>query len=354
MRARHLFETSLGSPLFNARRLLAPVYIGLVLALVMLAAAPAGAAPGAHVVLDVDLKVVSRDALAILAGDIDRKLDLHHIEYVQDGADGAKLSLTVMRADRTAEAQRIVAGIFAKDATPRFVLTQPAPQRFVLTLADDYRRTSEDRLIAQSLAVMRRRVAVLGAARVERLGTDRMQVEIPGYVDLTALRQHLLATGPALTFRRVDEESARADLGPGQLPQGVTMLPYADDLAGAEAPRPLPVYDVVAMSGERIANAAFSFDDRIGIPVVELRFDPQGARQFAEFTRANFMNRIALVLDDRIVSAPVIYEPILGGTCVISGTFTAEQGADLVARLQAASSAPPFHIVEANIVDMEK
>ena len=131
--------------------------------------------------------------------------------------------------------------------------------------------------------------------------------------------------------------------GAGHVP-GTTLLPQE---AGRER---LRVSQRVIIEGERLVDANASFDQRTGEPIVQFRFDSQGGKRFADVTRANVGKPFAIVLDGRVLSAPVIREPITGGAGQISGQFTAEGARDLAVLLRAGALPAPMQVIEERTV----
>jgi SecD/SecF fusion protein len=110
-----------------------------------------------------------------------------------------------------------------------------------------------------------------------------------------------------------------------------------------------PVEERIAVSGDRLTDAGASFD-QTNQPVVTFRFDNLGARQFGDITRANVGKPFAIVLDNKVLSAPVIREPIIGGSGQISGGFTVQQTSDLAALLRAGALPAPLTVIEERTV----
>src|SRR5262249_28932110 len=106
----------------------------------------------------------------------------------------------------------------------------------------------------------------------------------------------------------------------------------------------------IALSGDRLTDARSGFDPRTGEPVVTFRFDNAGAKRFADITRANVGKPFAIVLDNQVLSAPVIHEPIIGGSGQIFGNFTVQQTSDLAALLRAGALPAPLTVVEQRTV----
>ncbi|WP_067335239.1 protein translocase subunit SecD [Stappia indica] len=194
--------------------------------------------------------------------------------------------------------------------------------------------------IDQSLEIVRQRVDQVGVAEptIQRVGADRILVQLPGLNDPTRLRE-LLGSTAQMSFHMV------ADVVPGaRLPAGVSLLP--EEKTG----RTIAVEDRVALGGDHLTDARAGFDQRTNEPIVSFRFDTSGARQFARITSQNVGKPFAIVLDGKVLSAPVIREPITGGTGQISGSFTVEDTVVLSALLRAGALPVPLVVIEERTV----
>ena len=195
--------------------------------------------------------------------------------------------------------------------------------------------------VEQSLEVIRRRVDQVGVAEplIQRVGGDRILVQLPGLQDPTRLRQ-LLGSTAQMSFHMLADG---VDVN-GTPPRGVSILPGANDS------NRYPVEDRVEISGDRLADAKAGFDQRTNEPIVSFTFDSTGARQFADITRTNVGRPFAIVLDGKVLTAPVIREPIIGGSGQISGNFTPEEATVLSALLRSGALPAPLTIIEERTV----
>src|SRR5690606_28235123 len=189
---------------------------------------------------------------------------------------------------------------------------------------------------AQSLEVVRRRVDEVGVAEptVLRAGDDRIVVQLPGLQDPTRLRQ-LLGSTAQLNFHMVVDGGVERP--------GTRVLPSED---GAT----FTVENRIAVSGERLVDAHAAFDPRTGEPIISFRFDSAGAKRFGDITSANVGKPFAIVLDGKVLSAPVIREPILAGTGQISGNFTVAESATLSALLRSGALPAPLTVIDQRAV----
>ena len=198
----------------------------------------------------------------------------------------------------------------------------------------------------QSLEIVRRRVDETGVVEptIMRQGTDRLLIQLPGVQDPGRIKA-LLGTTAKMSFHLLDESGARAQRG-ARLPAGVELLPSAE--RGSNE-----LYAVrrrAMLEGDRLVHAAATFDQQTSEAVVTFRFDSQGARRFADITRANVGKPFAIVLDGKVLSAPVIREPITGGSGQISGSFTVQTAHDLAMMLRAGALPAPLKIIEERTV----
>ncbi len=172
---------------------------------------------------------------------------------------------------------------------------------------------------------------------IQRVGADRILVQLPGVQDPARIRE-LLGSTAKMSFHMLADNAAE-----GLLPPGVTLL--KDDEG-----RSYPVDDRVELAGDRLTDARVGFDPTTNEPLVTFRFDTAGAARFAEITRANVGKPFAIVLDDKVLSAPVIREPITAGSGQISGSFSVESANDLAALLRAGALPAKLTVIEERTV----
>jgi SecD/SecF fusion protein len=215
-----------------------------------------------------------------------------------------------------------------------------------LTLTDagiDYRVSSA---LTQSMEVVRRRVDELGTTEplIQRQGDDRIIVQVPGLTDPQRLKALLNQTAK-LSFHMVDTTMPVTEAINTRPPAQSEVLYSADDPAV-----PYLIERRALISGENLVDAQAAFDQRTNEPVVSFRFDSRGAQRFAQATQENVGNPFAIVLDQQVISAPVIREPILGGSGQISGNFSVEGANDLAVLLRAGALPATLTVVEERTV----
>src|SRR5215468_740358 len=216
----------------------------------------------------------------------------------------------------------------------RITVTQPA-------MLERMRKTIE-----QSIQIVERRVNELGTVEpiIQRQGTDRILVQVPGLQDPTRLKE-LLGKTAKMEFRMVDTSVSPDQAQQGRVPPDSELLQSA-----TKAEAPVVVKKQVLVSGGDLTDAQPGFDQRSGEPIVSFKFNTAGSRKFAQATTENVGLPFAIVLDNKVISAPVIREPITGGQGQISGSFTVQSANDLAILLRAGALPAPLTVVEERTV----
>jgi protein-export membrane protein SecD len=202
--------------------------------------------------------------------------------------------------------------------------------------------------VEQSIEIVRRRIDQFGTQEptIQREGEDRILVQLPGVKEPERVKK-LIGETAKMTFRLVDVSVSPLAARAGQLPPGDELLPSAED-PNKGAPREYVVQKRVMVSGETLVDAQPSYRD--GLPVVTFKFDSIGAKRFGDATRDNVNKPFAIVLDNKVISAPNIREPILGGSGEISGNFTTQSAQDLALLLRAGALPAPLTVLEERTV----
>jgi preprotein translocase subunit SecD len=200
-------------------------------------------------------------------------------------------------------------------------------------------------VLERSREIIAGRARDLGVAQaaVARDGADRLRIILPGITDASRLVA-MLGSRARLELRLIDSSmSAEQALE--------TTVPLGDDvLYGMKDKTPYLVDRKVAMSGADIVEASATVVGARDEPAVSVRFDAPGTRAFAEVTRANVGRVFAIVLDDAVISAPMIREPILGGSGLINGKFTMQEANDLAILLRSGALPLRLDMVEQQAV----
>ncbi len=213
-------------------------------------------------------------------------------------------------------------------------------------LSEAHLRELSRQAAQQSIEVIRRRIDPTGTSEVSiaRQGDDRVVVQAPGVADPELLKERIGQTA-LMTFHMVREISPEEAQG-GAIPPGTMVVqPYPDSGGTQEIVERRPRF-----TGERLTRANPSTDPQTNEFVLSFALDSEGTRLFCRITRENTGNRFAILLDNQVLTAPRINEPICGGTGQISGNFTAESANNLAVMLRAGALPAPLSVIEERTV----
>ncbi len=301
---------------------------------------------GAHVLLEVDAVEVAHTQVEALRDDVRRTLREGNVRIT--GGVGMQARGVQVRVPEAADRDKILPKLQALAAPIGSSLTGAVRSFTVqggddgliqLQLTDAGIQDRVRRAVDQSIEVLRRRVDALGTTEpnIQRVGDDRILVEVPGLQDTQRLKD-ILGTTAKLEFRFV--------ANPGASPGDIDTLPNYDP----KDPGTTPVEKQVIVQGEDLTDAQAGFNRESGQPVVNFRFNLRGGQSFGQATAENIGRRFAIVLDNKVVSAPVIRGAIPGGQGEISGGFTVAQANDLAVLLRAGALPAKLSIVEERTV----
>jgi preprotein translocase subunit SecD len=218
--------------------------------------------------------------------------------------------------------------------------------RYQLAMTSEYREELHKMTIDQVLKVIRNRINEFGVTEpdIRRLQDNRLQVQLPGLED-AGRAVDLIQKTAHLEFQLVDDEADVNKAEQGVVPPGAELaFLQKRQPDGSYSKQPIVLKKNVLLSGEHITDAQVAFD-QFNQPYVALSFDRQGSRIFERVTGENVHERLAIVLDDTVYSAPTIQEKISGGRASITGQFSMEEAHDLAIALRAGSLPAPVDIL---------
>ena len=309
---------------------------------------------GSYLLLEVDVQPVFAERLESMVGDVRAGLRAARIGYRGLGVQGDAVSLTLtdpaQRDQALAEIDKLNPTTLGGTGRVRDFDVADEGGRIVMRLTEAKLFDLRQSAINQSLEVVRRRIDEIGTreASIQRQGSDRILVQVPGERDPENIKR-LLGRTARLTFHMVDLNASVQEALQGRVPPGSMLLESAERDGGSSSH--YVVKRQVDLSGENLTDAQPSFQDNQ--PVVSFRLDNAGARKFGKITQENVGKPFAIVLDDKVISAPNIREPILGGSGIISGSFSVETANELSALLRAGALPAPLNVIEERSVGAE-
>ncbi len=292
---------------------------------------------GSHLVLEFDAAGLVKERLQGLAGDAKAELRRAKSPVAPIRRDKAASTSTIKEGADRGAAQNLLRKLampIGGSGAVDIAITTPSATEIQLALTEDGLRDRINAASEQSLEIVRRRIDQMGVAEpsIQRMGSERILVQLPGVQDPTRVKV-LLGSTAKLSFHMLAAGGADTKTLPGS----------------GKGER-YTIQEHIAMAGDRLSDARAGFDERTGQPIITFKLDRAGARQFADITRANMGRPFAIVLDGKVLSAPVINEPIVGGAGQISGHFTADEAADLAALLLAGALPAPMTVIEERTV----
>ena len=312
---------------------------------------------GAHLLYQLDEKEMNEDWLGNIRADVRETLRRARIGYSDLAQDLAKRSVSVKIRDAAdmdkaeSELRKLAApvgsDVFGGLSGNDIDVAREGDNRITLTVTDAglaHRMTSA---IQASIETIRRRVDAFGTTEpsIQREGGSRVLVQVPGISDVERLKTLIGETGK-LEFKLVDPAVDPAQAAASK------QVPAGDELVYSNDTPPIPnvLKSQTLVSGQNLVDSQPGFDSNTGEPVVTFRFDAAGAKRFGKVTQENVGLPFAIVLDGKVISAPVIREPILGGTGQISGNFTVQRANDLAVLLRSGALPAKLTVIEERTV----
>ena len=308
---------------------------------------------GSYLLLEVDSNYVKKEKLDQIRDDVRRTLRDAKIGYTGLAVRNDSVEVRISKdtdapnaLTKLRELSQPLGGLLGSSGQRSLEVSDAGGGVIRLTvpqaaITDRIRQTIE-----QSIQIVERRVNELGTVEplIQRQGTDRILVQVPGLQDPTQLKT-ILGKTAKMEFRMVD-----TTVSPDQAQQG-KVPPDSEVLMSSTAPKvPYVIKKQILVSGGDLTDAQPGFDQRSGEPIVSFRFNTSGSRKFAQATSENVGQPFAIVLDNEVISAPVIREPITGGAGQISGSFTVQAANDLAILLRAGALPAPLTIIEERTV----
>ncbi|MEW5962769.1 MAG: protein translocase subunit SecD [Pseudomonadota bacterium] len=308
---------------------------------------------GAHLLLQMDSAELRKDWLETIRDDARKQLRDAKIGFTGLGVAGNGVQVKLLKPE---EGDKALAELKK--------LIQPIGNAILGTSGNDIEVTKVDdtTLLLQpteqgiqqrtsnasgaAIETVRRRIDAMGTTEpnIVRQGLDRILVQVPGLSDTAQLKK-ILGDTAKLTFHDVHPQTSGEEARQTRVPFGYKIYPSAERDGFEYLLKETPV-----VHGDDLVDAQPAFDQRTNEPIISFRFNQSGARKFGAFTKDNVGRPFAIVLDDKVLSAPVIREPILGGSGQISGRFTVETANNLAIQLRSGALPTKLTIVEERTV----
>jgi protein-export membrane protein SecD len=309
---------------------------------------------GSHLLFEVDANSVKKSKLDQIRADVQRALRDSKIVYTgllvrPDSVEVRITKDTDLQAALTKlrDLSQPLGGLLGSNGQRSLDVSDAGGGLIRLTVPQAAISDRIRQVIEQSIQIVERRVNELGTVEplIQRQGLDRILVQVPGLQDPQRLIDVVGQTAQ-MDFRMVDPTVSPDQATGGRLPPDSELLP------STEPGKPsFVVKKQVLVSGGELTDAQPGFDQRSGEPIVSFRFNTSGSRKFAQATSENVGQPFAIVLDNKVISAPVIREPITGGSGQISGSFTVQAANDLSILLRAGALPAKLTVIEQDSIE---
>jgi preprotein translocase subunit SecD len=308
---------------------------------------------GAHLLAEVQVQDVYESRMEAMWPDIrdalrDERSTVGTVRRQESAPD--EIRVRISQPEGMARALEVVRGLARQVQTLTGVGATDIEARaegdtIVVQLSEAEKLASDDRTVRQSLEIIRRRIDEVGTREptIQRQGADRILIQVPGIGSAGELKE-IIGTTAQLTFNPVAGRGTDPDAVAGI---GEEIVPSIDESGVYYTIESAPV-----VTGEELVDAQPAFDQN-GRPAVNFRFNTSGARKFGDYTRDNIGAPFAIVLDDEVISAPVIQSHIPGGSGIITGNFTVEESTNLAVLLRAGALPAGLEFLEERTIGPE-
>ncbi len=306
-------------------------------------------AGGSHLLLEADTSALGQQRLEALEDTVRREMRSNQIEIGELSTANGQLSYVVRNPAQTGQA----ADLIRRQTQPSLMggssdwAVATEGNRVIIRPTDAGQAAAVDSAMEVAREVIDRRINALGTLEptIIRQGRTRIVVQVPGLQDPEQLK-NLIGRTARLEFKMVTQGVTQEQIEAGRAPVGSQILPL-------EGGGRIAVERRAIVTGDQVADAQQAFDPQDGQPVVTIRFDGAGGQRFARATQQNVGRPFAIILDNVALSAPVIQEPILGGTAQVRGSFTVESANQLAISLRSGRLPVELRVVEERTVGAE-
>ena len=302
---------------------------------------------GSHLLIEVDTNEIIKERIENLSFDLRKLFKKNSIKINNLKLSNGKITFNSSEIDSSISKEIEQLSISNSQGIMQIggqtnLIVKNNNGKIIVYFTEEFIKQSVTSAVNQSLEIVRRRIDELGTKEpsIQKQGSSRIIIQLPGLDDPERIKS-LLGKTAKLTFQLVDQSVSYDPNNPKKVPIGSEILESDEN--------PEFKYIIkkrIMVGGENLVDAQPGFDPQSNEPVVNFRFDRIGAKKFGKVTKDNVGKPFAIVLDDKVISAPVIRDAILGGSGQISGGFNAEEANDLSILLRAGALPAPLIILE--------
>ncbi|RED51045.1 protein translocase subunit SecD [Aestuariispira insulae] len=296
---------------------------------------------GAHLLYKVDVEGYIQKQLESAVDEARQILRKSRMPYQGLGISGEGISVTMKKPEQASEARTLLS-----DIDRRLQITTGETGLVTMVLTDQDRKAAIDEAIETSIEVIRQRIDPEGTKEpvIQRQGEDRILVQVPGAEDTEQVKIWI-GTTAQMNFRMIDAKNSLSEAMNGRVPPGSELLESYERREDGSPVQSYLVEKRIRVEGDHLTNAQASFDQN-NRPAVSFQFDAAGGAKFAKVTADNVGLPFAVVLDNRVITAPVIRSAIPGGSGIITGNFTLQETQNLSLLLRSGALPADMTVLE--------
>ncbi|MBW2175657.1 MAG: protein translocase subunit SecD [Deltaproteobacteria bacterium] len=308
---------------------------------------------GMHLILEVDTDKAVEDTIDRIAQELRTSLRKERVRVVGiDRVEKNRIAVRLQGEENIAQFNKLLDADF-EDLRIADTSEAEGIETIKLDLPDEETEHIKRLAAEQALETIRNRIDQFGVSEpdIRNQGKKRILIQLPGIKD-TKRAKELIGKTALLEFKLVDEAGDISAALKGSLPPGTQLLYQIkeDPATNRTVKTPYLVKKRALLTGAYLTDAKVQIDSQYNEPYVSIEFDKKGGRIFSQITEQNVKKRLAIVLDSKIYSAPVIQEKISGGSARITGNFSTDEAHDLAIVLRAGALPAPVEIIEERTV----
>ncbi len=308
---------------------------------------------GMHLVLEVENEKAIESTIERISNDLRGMLRSVHLSFGSiERTDGTKISVVLQGQENIDGFDKLL----DKEFRELRILSRSKDNdtlKVVMDLPEKETNNIKKMATAQALETIRNRIDQFGVSEpdIRMQGENRILIQLPGVTD-TQRAKELIGKTALLEFKLLDESHDAETAVTEGAPPGTEILYETRENRETKRviKKPYLVKKVALLTGAYLTNASVQIDSQYNEPYVSIDLDKKGATIFERITEENVKKRLAIVLDNKVYSAPVIQEKISGGHARITGSFTTEEARDLAIVLRAGALPAPVKILEERTV----
>ncbi len=292
---------------------------------------------GSHLLLEVKIDDVLKERMSTVEDSVRQVLRENKIRYQNLRAQDDSVTVKIDNLNARNQAMNLF-----KKMDNEMDVVETADGVIKISYNEMALTALKKRIVDQSIEIVRRRIDELGTKEpvIQGQGSDRIVVQLPGLQNPEYVKT-LLGKTAKMSFHLVDETSTAMDARRGKLSSSSRLAKGVGGETYVISRKPI-------VGGEHLIDSQPTFQDNS--PVVSFKFDTVGGKKFGEVTSENVGSRLAIVLDNEVISAPVIQTAILGGNGVITGSFSVKEANDLALLLRSGALPAPLEVLEERTV----